>query len=1110
MIRQPIICVMGHVDHGKCITGDALLDLGDGRILQARDVFEEFKRGQPILQPDGVVYHADGLKLLSVGENGRAVPKDASHVWKLKAHTMVRVLTKAGYEVKTTPEHKFMVLTQAAKITYVEAKQLKSGDLLLIPSGADISPLSMSKIKERILERLPDSFLIKISKELNDKIVAYCKGKAYKLGKELGDKNLYYHLQNGYYRPSTLQDLLIRMQYPKENVYDQIKAVKYSTPKQRASHKSFWLKIPHDPDEFAALYYATGLLFGDGIRATANLSNTSEVVIREFKRSIMKSFGVGTATNWRRTSYIVSHHGGKTFLKFLVAIFDFPETDKIHTLKVPELVSMSSNDLVAKFIKGFFDAEGFVETENFTGSAGVSCESAMLMQQLPSLLHRFGCLAYFVKRKNKTALELAISGSENLSAFAASIGFSEPSKAVALSKNLGKAVSSRIFDMTPLDGKFVEDLRDTYKIQGKRGFDLSYYESKSSLTRHAAQILLSLNNEVEKLPVASILSSYRTVKVTKTEVLEGDYDVYDFTVDETHNFMANGLIVHNTTLLDKIRNSSITAKEAGGITQHIGASEVPLDVINKICNGVSFGNSEVKIPGLLFIDTPGHEAFTNLRRRGSSVADLAILVVDITQGFQPQTVEAISILKEYKTPFIVAANKVDLITGWRPTGSSSIAAAMKKQDQNVLDMMEAKIYELIGSLSKYSFGGEIYNKVENFQKELAIVPISAKTGEGLAELLMLAVGLSQKFLEMKLNIETNGPGRGSVIEKKELKGMGTTVDVILYDGSLHVNDVVAFAKLDGSIASTKIKALLKPKPLHELVESASKFYNVDSVSAASGIKISAIGLEDAMPGTPIIEVTDNNFEREIGSELTDVFKTDSAGMVLKADSIGSLEAISKLLASAGARISKKGIGNVTKRDVIDAFAMNSVDAMYSVVLSFGVQIDADAEAALGASNVKHISGNIIYKLVDDYKLYVDTIKHNRMSEIAKRVTLPAEIEILPNSCFRVSHPAIFGVEVRSGTIKPGIQLINEEGEYVGKLKGVQNDGVPMESAKKGESVAVSMDEPTFGRQIRDGQKLYARLNEFDVKTLNTELSGTLSEEDKALMEKTLALERKKK
>ena len=201
-----------------------------------------------------------------------------------------------------------------------------------------------------------------------------------------------------------------------------------------------------------------------------------------------------------------------------------------------------------------------------------------------------------------------------------------------------------------------------------------------------------------------------------------------------------------TTLLDKIRNSAITAKEAGGITQHIGASEVPLDTIRRICGGIQFGTSDIKIPGLLFIDTPGHEAFTNLRRRGDSVADLAILVVDIMQGFQPQTVEAIDILKEYKTPFIIAANKIDLITGWRNTGSKSFAEAIKQQQTSVAAALESKIFELIGRVSEYGFSSDIYNKVTNFQKELAIVPLSAKTGEGIAELLMLAVGLSQKFL----------------------------------------------------------------------------------------------------------------------------------------------------------------------------------------------------------------------------------------------------------------------------------------------------------------------------------------------------------------------------
>ncbi len=562
-----------------------------------------------------------------------------------------------------------------------------------------------------------------------------------------------------------------------------------------------------------------------------------------------------------------------------------------------------------------------------------------------------------------------------------------------------------------------------------------------------------------------------------------------------------------TTLLDKIRNTTITAKEAGGITQHIGASEVPLDAIKKIC-GSNMLSSDLKIPGLLFIDTPGHEAFTNLRRRGDSVADLAILVVDIMQGFQPQTVEAIEILKEYKTPFIIAANKVDLISGWRKSNSDSIKVALKQQQKMTLDILETKIFELIGRLSEYGFSSDIYSNVQNFQKELAIVPISAKTGEGLAELLMLAVGLSQKFLEMKLNIEIDGPGRGSIIEKKELKGMGTTIDVILYNGSLKLNDQIAFANLDGTIGVTKVKALLKPKPLHEIVESASKFYNVDYVSAASGIKISAIGLEDAMPGSPVIQVTDKDYEKEIKSELNDVFKTDPVGVVLKADSIGSLEAISKLLSSFGAKISKKGIGGITKRDIIDAFSMNATDPIYSAVLAFNVPMEDDAGAAVSLSSTKIIQSNIIYKLVDDYKAYVESVRRNKLVEVEKRLVLPAEIEVLSNSCFRASHPAIFGVEVLIGTIKPGIQMVNENGEFVGKLKGIQNEGTPLEKVRKGETAAVSMDEPTFGRQVKEGQKLYSRVSEYDAKVLMGEFADLINEEEKKLLEKILSITRK--
>ena len=566
-----------------------------------------------------------------------------------------------------------------------------------------------------------------------------------------------------------------------------------------------------------------------------------------------------------------------------------------------------------------------------------------------------------------------------------------------------------------------------------------------------------------------------------------------------------------TSLLDKIRNTAIASKESGRITQHIGASEVPISVVNSVCSDIpGVAKGSITLPGLLFIDTPGHEAFTNLRKRGGSVADLAIVVVDIMQGFQPQTLEAINILKEYKTPFIIAANKIDLITGWRATKSKSYVEALSKQSEAVKSALDAKLFELIGRLSELGFNSELYSRVENFQKELAIVPLSAKTGEGIAELLMLVSGLAQRFLEMKLNIEVNGPGKGSILEKKEEKGLGTTIDVILYDGTLRVNDQIAFATADNKVVTTKIRALLKPKPLHEMLESTSKFYYVDEVNAASGIKISAVGLEDAMPGSPIMQATGEEYAKEITTELSDVFKVDKEGIVLKADSIGSIEAISKLLASENFKISKKGIGSISKRDVIDAFGMLASNPTYAVVIAFNVQMEDDAKEAASSSSIKVISSDIIYKLVDDYKAFVEESSKNRQKRVEESISFPAEIEVLPNSCFRASHPAIFGIEIKLGKIRPNNVIMNDIGEVVGKIKGMQNEKSPLQSARKGDQVAVSMDEPSFGRQVREGQTLYVRVSDGDQVLLKGEFASLLADDEKDLLEKIIAIKRKEK
>lgn len=560
-----------------------------------------------------------------------------------------------------------------------------------------------------------------------------------------------------------------------------------------------------------------------------------------------------------------------------------------------------------------------------------------------------------------------------------------------------------------------------------------------------------------------------------------------------------------TSLLDRIRNTTIANREAGGITQHIGASEVPIDVIRKICGPLLQKlNVEITIPGLLFIDTPGHEVFTNLRKRGGAVSDLAILVVDITKGFEPQTIEAVEILKEYKTPFLVAANKVDLITGWKQQETQLFLESLDRQQEFVKSDLENKMYQLIGRLSELGFSSERVDRINDFRKEISIIPLSAKTGEGVAELLMYSTGLSQRFLEKRLNIEPDEPGRGSIIEKKEEKGLGTTLDVILYNGTLRVNDTVAFATVNG-VSTAKIRALLEPKPLQELRESSGKFVYIDMVSAAAGLKLSGNGFDDALPGSLVISVNSPDYEKEIATEIREVFSVDRTGLILKTDTIGSLEALSKLLTNAGIKISKKGLGNVNKRDVLDAFAMRAADPYGSIVLAFNVAVEEDARMEGEAAGVNILNGNIIYKVLDDYKGWADKEKQRDKANLERSLTFPGVVKALPNYCFRMSHPAVFGVEVVAGRIKPSYLLMKENGDTIGRVKEIQDNALKLDEAKKGANVAISMDDVTFGRQVKDNDILYTFISSEDIRALKFKHAHLLSDEDMDILKKLEAI-----
>ncbi|MFA7695322.1 MAG: translation initiation factor IF-2, partial [Methanoregula sp.] len=308
-----------------------------------------------------------------------------------------------------------------------------------------------------------------------------------------------------------------------------------------------------------------------------------------------------------------------------------------------------------------------------------------------------------------------------------------------------------------------------------------------------------------------------------------------------------------TSLLDRIRGSSVVASEAGAITQHIGATIVPIEAIRKMSG--SMEKIPINIPGLLFIDTPGHHAFTTLRARGGALADMAILVVDINQGFQPQTIEALQILRNCKTPFVIAATKIDRLHGWRVNRDEAFLPTFAKQNERVQNDVETKTYEIVGKLSDLGFSADRYDRVSDFRRNLAIVPVSAHTGEGIADLLMIMIGLAQRYLGDELKLSVEGPGSGTVLEVKEERGLGATLDVILYDGTLSVGDEIAMASQD-DIVVTKVRSLLKPHPMKEILIE-DKFEHAKSVVAAAGIKVSAPGLEKVIAGSPLFVVRGN-------------------------------------------------------------------------------------------------------------------------------------------------------------------------------------------------------------------------------------------------------------
>ncbi|MBT4445860.1 translation initiation factor IF-2 [archaeon] len=571
-----------------------------------------------------------------------------------------------------------------------------------------------------------------------------------------------------------------------------------------------------------------------------------------------------------------------------------------------------------------------------------------------------------------------------------------------------------------------------------------------------------------------------------------------------------------TSLLDKIRRSDVTAGEAGAITQAIGVSIIPIRTIEKVCGKLlDHMKGKITIPGLLTIDTPGHAAFTSLRKRGGSLADIAILVVDINEGFKPQTIESIEILKANKVPFVIAANKVDLMHGWEYDTNKNLLQNMSGMSHQAQGEFEKKFYELVGQFQEHTVNAERFDRVQDYTQQFAIVPISAHTGQGIPELLMVLTGLAQKFFEAKLEISIDGAAKGSILEVKEEKGLGLTLDTIIYDGTIRVNDVLVIGSLNGAIV-TKVRALLEPKELAEMRDKKSKFKNVKSVVAATGVKISGPNMDGAMAGMPVRAATTKDkkeiekLKLEVQSEIEDVLQeteTEESGVMIKADTLGSLEAMKVLLGDKGIPVAFASLGDVSKKDLSTLESLRDKDEFTGVLLGFNVKIPGDLAIAIKEKDLTIIKHDIIYKIFDDYDLYTGTLQEKIEKRELANLTRPCKFSIMPGYVFRQNNPAICGVDIEVGQIKNGDGLMTISGKSMSTVKSMKKGQENVTRATQGDQVAMAMPGLTVGRQAKEGDFLYTDIPENDYAKLK-KLKKHLSKLEVDLVKEIVEIKRK--
>ncbi|KAJ5308862.1 hypothetical protein PENANT_c013G11554 [Penicillium antarcticum] len=570
-----------------------------------------------------------------------------------------------------------------------------------------------------------------------------------------------------------------------------------------------------------------------------------------------------------------------------------------------------------------------------------------------------------------------------------------------------------------------------------------------------------------------------------------------------------------TKLLDKIRQTNVQEGEAGGITQQIGATYFPVDALKTKTAVVNKdGKFEFKIPGLLIIDTPGHESFSNLRSRGSSLCNIAILVVDIMHGLEPQTLESMRLLRDRKTPFIVALNKIDRLYGWKKIDNNGFEDSLNMQNKGVQNEFRTRLEATKLAFAEQGFNSELFFENKSMSRNVSLVPTSAHTGEGVPDMLKLLTSLTQERMTNALMYLSEV--ECTVLEVKVIEGLGTTIDVVLSNGVLREGDRVVMCGLNGPI-TTNIRALLTPAPLKEL-RLKSQYVHNKEVKAALGVKIAANDLENAIAGSRMLVVgpddDEEDLEEEVMSDLENLLSrvsTDQRGVTVQASTLGSLEALLEFLKASKIPVANISIGPVYKRDVMMAGTMLEKAKEYAVMLCFDVKVDKDAQAYANDIGVKVFTADIIYHLFDDFTAHMAQLTEQRKEEAKLLAIFPCVIK--PVAVFNKTDPIVIGVDVIEGSLRLHTPLAairtNAAGVKeivdIGRVTSIERDHKPVPVCKRGQpSVAVKVEapnQPMYGRHLEEKDQLISHISRASIDTLKEFYRAEVSMEEWALVKK---------